>query len=152
MKIHLKILFAKWHPFCSDLSVSIFQFTCTQHSPKTQQQPWMSSSRSRDHGMRGGWCRSEVHYADGSRAPDNQTSQYHSQNLVRPADEIDTLIDWLIVLSWLCLTLFLTQKLKSHETLFIHNFHFWCLIILKVCTDHDGIIAMLCIKPQNNWV
>ena len=42
------------------------------------------------------------------------------------------------------------QKLKMWKMLFIHNFHFRCPIILKFCTKHSSIIAMLCAKIWND--
>ena len=37
------------------------------------------------------------------------------------------------------------------QILSIHNIHFSCPIILKFCTEHGSITAMLCAKFQNDW-
>ena len=42
-------------------------------------------------------------------------------------------------------------KLKSHKILFIYKIHFICVIILKFCTEHGSINAMLCAKLQNDY-
>ena len=41
--------------------------------------------------------------------------------------------------------------LKSLEISHVHNTQFSCQIILKSCTEHGSIIAMLCAKFQNDW-
>ena len=40
--------------------------------------------------------------------------------------------------------LVLNSNLK--KILFVHNIHFSCPIILKICTEHGSIIAVLCKK------
>ena len=40
--------------------------------------------------------------------------------------------------------------LKSCEISFIHNIHFCCSNILKLCREHDSITALLCGKFKNN--
>ena len=46
--------------------------------------------------------------------------------------------------------------LKSCKMLFVGNWFFNCLIILKFCMQHDSITAVLCVKFQNDlqlsWV
>ena len=42
-------------------------------------------------------------------------------------------------------------KPKTFENLLIHNIHFRCSVILKFCTEHGNITAMLWTKFQNNW-
>ena len=41
-------------------------------------------------------------------------------------------------------------QIKSHEILFIHNTHFCCPIIWKVCTDQGSNTAVLCAKFSND--
>ena len=38
--------------------------------------------------------------------------------------------------------------LKLYEISFVHNIHFSCPIILKFCTEHDSVTAVLCAKCQ----
>ena len=42
-------------------------------------------------------------------------------------------------------------RLKWYANLVIHNIHFNCPIILKFCTEHGSITAVLCAKFQNDW-
>ena len=42
-------------------------------------------------------------------------------------------------------------KLKFGKMLFRHNIPMCCPIILKLCTEHGSITAMLCAKFQNDW-
>ena len=42
-------------------------------------------------------------------------------------------------------------KFKSCSISFVHNIHFSCSIILRFCTEHGSITAVLCVKFQNDW-
>ena len=43
-------------------------------------------------------------------------------------------------------------KLKSCENSFTHNFQLNNPIILKLCTEHGSMTAVLCAKCQNDWM
>ena len=40
---------------------------------------------------------------------------------------------------------------KHRETLHVYNIHFSCSIILKLCSEHDSVSAMLCAKKIAKW-
>ena len=42
-------------------------------------------------------------------------------------------------------------KLKFRKMSLIHNICYSCLIVLKFCTEHGSITAVLCAKFQNHW-
>ena len=43
-------------------------------------------------------------------------------------------------------------KLKSRENSFAHNIRFSCSIVLKLCTEHGSVTAVLYVKFQNDWI
>ena len=42
-------------------------------------------------------------------------------------------------------------RLQFCTNLFVHNIDWSCWFILKFCTEHGSITAMLCVKFQNDW-